>query len=700
MKILKYILSISFCCVLVTVFGQNAVRSGVTKIVCQGHAAKNAILLRWAPDGEAVWRLGNKYGYVLERFTVVRDGKVLTTKQVDASKHIIKPQPLPKWDTIANADDNAAVIAQAIYGDDFDVSLSDNNKVANILNKTNQATQRYDMAMFAADQSFNAALFSGLAWKDSLVKPNERYLYRVSSAIPRQLAKTDTALVYIGLEDFKQLPKPSSILAEFGDRSVILRWDFGTFRQFYTSYIVERSDDDGKSFKPVQGKPVTNLNNIPAGQKSATLLYIDSFPQNDIPIRYRIAGISLFGDTGPYSNEVAGKGKVYLAVTPAIQRMNFDKGKYALEWDFADSMNSRIKGFILQSAQTFEGPYKTTTKLIPAKERQVAIDTVAATNYYIISAVGIDNKITSSSPYFFQDQDSTPPLTPVNVRAAVDTNGIVAITWDKNTEVDLAGYKVLRRDKAEAEFSPLFDTARVKNIYRDTLNLKMLNKKVFYVVRAVDKHYNESPFSVPVEITKPDKIPPSPAVFKDYSVSVKGLIVQWVNSADEDVDESVLYRKQTSSAASSWVPLQTFKNGISKAASYIDTSAQPGTMYSYTIIVTDSSGNKSLPANPLTIKAPAAERIKTAVKDIFLTVDRDKRTITVAWQQLNVPNVRLVELFRAQDKQPLSLYKQFKDKESNFVDNGLYANTMYKYGVRVLYRNGKYSDLLIKTINY
>ena len=38
----------------------------------------NHIMLRWAPVNEESWRYGSKYGYVLERRTIVRDEKLLT----------------------------------------------------------------------------------------------------------------------------------------------------------------------------------------------------------------------------------------------------------------------------------------------------------------------------------------------------------------------------------------------------------------------------------------------------------------------------------------------------------------------------------------------------------------------------------------------------------------------------------------------
>lgn len=42
-----------------------------------GSPRQEAVLLRWAPASPAVWRLGNEYGYQVERYTILRDGDVI-----------------------------------------------------------------------------------------------------------------------------------------------------------------------------------------------------------------------------------------------------------------------------------------------------------------------------------------------------------------------------------------------------------------------------------------------------------------------------------------------------------------------------------------------------------------------------------------------------------------------------------------------
>ncbi len=42
-----------------------------------------------------------------------------------------------------------------------------------------------------------------------------------------------------------------------------------------------------------------------------------------------------------------------------------------------------------------------------------------------------------------------PPAVPSGLKAVVDSNGVVTLTWNKNSERDLMGYKIYRAMKIE-----------------------------------------------------------------------------------------------------------------------------------------------------------------------------------------------------------------------------------------------------------
>lgn len=670
-----------------------------SKILSVAKATKKEILIRWAPGDEGAWSLGNKYGYALERFTITRDGKVLDTLKRSLSKIVFKPKPLANWDTIANKDDYAAIMAQAIYGDDFDVTMSDTQGVARMVNRTQQLAQRFNMCMYSADHSFEAAAFAGLAFRDRQVKANEKYFYRIYSLIPGNKRITDTALLFIGLADYAPLPKPSMIIPEFGDKTAMLKWDFDGFKEYYTSYIIERSADGGKTFQSISDKPVTDLNDTDPKLANGSMMYIDGLPSNDTVYQYRIAGLTLFGETGPYSDIAQGKGRTELPLSPHITGVSLsDQGKFQLAWEFEDSLNNAVKEFQINQAPGIQGPYTVQQTGIAAGRRTTEVDNLYGSNYITITVVPKEGETRTSQPYLLQPEDSTAPAMPTGFTATIDSNGVVVLKWDANTEKDLAGYKLLKANVKGHEFTPVMDTLWKTNEYRDTVNLKNLNHKVYYTLRAVDTRYNQSEFTRTVEVVKPDIIPPTAPVLAAYDITENGIRLQWVNSSDADVAVHRLYRRLMADTVTTWTLLQEFEQ--LSATEWVDKDCEEGRLYSYTMVAMDSSKLESEPAKPVTIKAPV-KRVKDVVKNMEVEVDRKGRTVTVTWEKLKtVKNIRRFELYRGAAKQPISLYKQIATASSSFVDTDLRVNTRYKYAIRAVYTNGQYSDFITKSVIY
>jgi hypothetical protein len=157
--------------------------------------------------------------------------------------------------------------------------------------------------------------------------------------------------------------------------------------------------------------------------------------------------------------------------------------------------------------------------------------------------------------------------------------------WEK----DLMGYKVFKTYVKGQEVTSIMDTVWKSNSFTDTVNIKNLNSKIYYAVVAIDKRYNQSGFSPLLEIKKPDVIPPSQPVFKDYAVADTVLTLTWVNSYDEDLKYTKLLRKGLSDSLAKWDTIKQFNRG-SSVTEYKDISAKSGNAYAYTLISVDSSG--------------------------------------------------------------------------------------------------------------
>ena len=83
----------------------------------------NKVLLRWAVDQPLAWKNANEVGFWIERATISRNGEAVVPierKQLVAQP--LKPKPLDEWEVLALQDQNVAILAQALYGDTFEVS--------------------------------------------------------------------------------------------------------------------------------------------------------------------------------------------------------------------------------------------------------------------------------------------------------------------------------------------------------------------------------------------------------------------------------------------------------------------------------------------------------------------------------------------------------------------------------------------------
>jgi hypothetical protein len=108
-----------------------------------------------------------------------------------------------------------------------------------------------------------------------------------------------------------------------------------------------------------------------------------------------------------------------------------------------------------------------------------------------------------SSPQCVKPSDDFPPAAPVNVDAQADAGAII-ITWEPNSEADVAGYVILRGEAGDATLTPLSGTviAEPRYVDRDVRS----GVRYVYAVQAIDTHLptpNVSAESAHVEATAP-----------------------------------------------------------------------------------------------------------------------------------------------------------------------------------------------------
>jgi len=666
------------CMFALIAFSGFAQERGSVKLLAK--VKSNSILLRWAPTDPETWNQGNINGYQIERYTIAKGTTLLKPEKIVLSKEPNKPKPLEEWSDDALVNKYSAIGAQAIYGKSFQVTTTNPNNLADIVNQSREQEQRFSFALFAADQSFSTAKLSGLALKDSTVKKDERYLYRVIVLSNNTKIKIDTALFYIGLKDSVGLTPPINLQAKFGDRSVHLRWPRFAVEKEYTSFIIERADSKS-DFKRINTLPYINT----LSKEETHFQAMDSLPQNGVEYQYRVRGLTPFAEIGPESERVSGKGFKLLNATAAIKSAKEEKEKMVISWEVTGDQNSLI-GFYVERSQKVNGKFEMITKYLLNKTILKYVDErPLSTNYYRIKIMGENDQQNFSFPYLAQLADSVPPAPPKGLKVAIDTLGIAKLTWLANKESDLLGYRVYRSNFANSEYSQINKDPQLSVSYIDSVNIRRLDSKIYYKLVAVDRRFNPSDYSAPVIVELPDVIPPVPPVIESIRSTSAGVKITWTPSASDDVASYRLLRRQLNAA--SWDTIKVVK--AQDSLLFIDQKLETGEEYQYSAMAVDKSTLKSTLSSPVTGRL-INNLIKPAITDFKAEVDRTDRSITLRWKY-NEKSVAKFLIYRVVNDEPLSLYKSVPGNRFNLKDVDVRIDTSYNYRIKVVFVGGNES---------
>ncbi|MGW3663884.1 fibronectin type III domain-containing protein [Streptomyces sp. NPDC005141] len=190
--------------------------------------------------------------------------------------------------------------------------------------------------------------------------------------------------------------------------------------------------------------------------------------------------------------------------------------------------------------------------------------------------------------------DKIKPLVPTGSSATYDTvTGKAKVSWSPNKEMDLAGYRVLRRLKGSTAWTRLTTTTATS--YTDAA-LPVTGETYYYEVRAYDKAGNESTGTTDRPVTTADRTAPARVTGLSAQGTTAGNILTWSPSS-ADVDHYEVWA----------APLgQSDPDGpeLVLGTSYTDRIAEVGTDYRYTVHAVDGSWNVSPVSEGVTVMRP------------------------------------------------------------------------------------------------
>ncbi|MBI3510465.1 MAG: fibronectin type III domain-containing protein [Bacteroidetes bacterium] len=647
----------------------------------------DSIMLRWVPSTPAIWKLGMKSGYLIERYTMDQyldlanedptgKGTLITASPV---------MPLPKedsaWKKLFVVDEMNEFVYENIYPENS-MKEKDPAKI-----KTEEQLN-YGLTLKACDLSIGTAKAAGLFFTDKTISPGEKYIYRVRLAsAPANLKHTPGIA---SAAEITLLHAPENIKAEFRNRKAVLSFDVSSTREECAGYIIERSDDSIHFLRV--NKTLFIFAHSSFEQNKTVANYRDSFPSNNKMYWYRVCSYSYFGITGPPSATVHGKGRDDWNCFPLIDTIYSPDNKIVkMKWSLSGNVDpSTILSFeIYHSASANSGFRKMET--LPASSFEFTDAAPSGTNYYEIAALSKNNDTSFSFPYLLQLIDSTPPPVPEMLNGKIDSNGVVHLSWKISEAPDLKGYRVFRCNALQEEFVEVNDSIIRSNFFTDTISLHTLTHNVYYCVRSVDMRWNNSNNSTPLQLKRPDKIPPVPVLVNYIFHTDTSVNVGWINSTSDDVSDYVLTRREENNE----VKIIFRKNGNDSLAFFEDTSVVNDEEYSYRMTVTDSSGNKSVTDFPSIIFQP---RIIPAMKMFSAVPDREKRKISLSWN--SEQNTDRYIIYKAKKGEQLRTWKTVNGNITSMNDNELYPGNEYVYAIKAIMKSGAETKMVRVEVDY
>lgn len=660
---------------------------------------KDKVAIRWAVDEPLSWQKANKIGFVLKRYTLMRNGK-LSQNTEEKVLGIFQPASEDQWKKAIEKNDNAAIVAQSLFGENFDVEMGNKGDLQSVINKSQEIEQRFAYALMAADLDFEVAQLAGWGYIDTDVEPNVRYAYSVELNPEKntQSLNIEKASGIAQLSELWELPQPLDFIGIFKDQSVTLSWNYSTLKDTYTSYFIEKSED-GTHFKELDNLPIMNMNDK-EGKPVHGMVFTDSLSQNNKLTAYRIRGKTIFGDYGPYSSIVSGEGKKSLEASPNISNFDIDeKENITINWEFPKEAEKDITAFELIHSETDkENSYKVVKDKIPVQNRSVITKSITPSNYFKIQAIGKNNDKRASFSTLVQPNDTTPPDIPVNFKGKIDSLGVVHLEWKANTEKDLEGYHIFRGIQKDDELVRITPQAITENTYQDKVVLENLNSKVYYYITATDKRKNQSKPSTIIELEKPDKVKPQAPIFTKYQLEDNGSItLHWLKSYSVDAAIHQLFRKEKEAPNTSWKIIYE-TNKIQPDYTYTDKDVEADTKYVYYLRAIDRNQLKSDKSQEITLTSNRLEA-KSFLTSLSGSTNKNKQQIELIWK-VDSKEVYEILVYRQKGAEKPTHWGTLNGSQNFLEDKSVQVGNNYTYLLKPMLKNNKLAKTEKITIEY
>lgn len=639
----------------------------------QGRIINEQMVIKIIPGNQAAWYLGMKNGYkvsiAIYENDAFSDYIVIQENLRPSEENEFEDQSLPK--------EYADVMRKIIYEESY---AAPGNSFDDMLAADKNLSRLYLSYLLVSSYSPTLSELSGLQTKLPEDLPSQ---FKIKVEV-NNYSSYDFEQLLQKVQFYSNLDSPDFTL-KLEDKTCTAEWNHINKRHIFIAYTLERSEDN-KNFKK-RGSPVI-FNSISAAGQIGMISKQDSLADNYKDYWYRLRGYDAFGYLSEIEEAIRIQGRD-LTPPQIPTRVNVKQlSPEMVNITWVHNPSPDLAGFQVIASLSEDGQYNLLHEdLLAPSERSFNYD--ISTNlfrFYRILAVDTSRNAKASSLGYLVVYDTIPPAIPSNIQVLVDSNHVATITWSASKDDDIYAYRVYKAYHPSHGFVPITPTPISDTLFTDSISNKRLDKKVYYKVAALDKHYNHSETSKYSYAKIPDFIPPTEPLLKKATLNSSGHVeLEWIPSSSADIASySVLRKVEYDSVYQTLHTLHLSQNDVIDI--FFDTLSV--SYAEYYIVAIDSSGNASDRSNGKRVLKPK----KSSESEISISsINEINNTVKLDWIY-NSDNKYSVLVYRSVEDGKFKLIDRVND-DYVYIDKNVDSGKEYSYKISVLESSGKRPSL-------
>lgn len=644
---------------------------GQTQIHMSHRVYGQNVWLRWQTnDMSSMMRMSDS-GFHVYRQLIEENGKTLTGSDIvrlTANKVVRMPETV--FENIAKTHPSALLLWQCLTGEKPETETT----WAQTIDNARSNDWCLLSSSIAMNDHFESALAAGFGFIDNTAKPNAVYVYKIEYILGKDTL-SQSILVHTGIQ-YKDIQPEKPVLSR-SEKGEVVSISFPRQPHFW-GYELEKSLD-GSHFTGVYTLPFVQSGN------SERIQMTDSIRHNGVSV-YRVRGIDEFGQRSQTSD------------TAIIQHENFSAENTVLSLELMEVQKDialiKIRGLKkasdirILSADSLFGfytPFSTHKEI--TDNSIIRINISFSPKYLLAETTESNGKKTQSLPLLLQREDKTPPGIPTSPTIHIAEQAI-HLSWQKNTDPDLLGYRIYRGDKRKFEFMPIHSDYISDTFFTDTIAFGTIRDSIFYTITAVDKRFNESPFSAVAAQEWNDNIPPPSAIIETASLHDGYITLKAIVPQDKNIDKIYLYRRETASEKPYTLISAQFSHD--SIVTFNDSSGTSEKVYGYHLICQDKWGLNSKKTDDVVVRFPERKWLPSVAPPLAVK-DSLQNIIHLYWTYPYKNEVSHYRIYAHTTAGQTTTIGTCSGTEEYFAYYGANKNQTYTFSIVAYSKNGRKS---------